>query len=267
MSMQRGAAAPNRKARPTPIRTGGLHARVIQDLGKRIITGEFPAGAPLPGQDECCALLGVSRSVLREALRVMAAKGLIEARPKAGTFVRPREAWNFADRDILEWRLQSSECDKVVDELYDVRQMIEPAAAFAAASKAKLHHFRKIGEAYDEMAAAGDGEDSIGPDLEFHRAIIAASGNDLLSALGQVIEAALTVSFRFGIANPHGQQHSLKMHKTILDAIVERDAAAARLAMQQLIEYSKRTVLLVRSNRGKQARPGRRPTDRRRRSV
>jgi DNA-binding FadR family transcriptional regulator len=247
---------------------GGLHGRVIRDLGKRIISGDFAAGAPLPGQEECCALLGVSRSVLREALRVLAAKGLVDARPKAGTFVKPREAWNFLDPDVLEWRLATGESDKVMDQLYELRQMVEPVAASLAASKAKLADFQNMGQAYEEMAAAGDDERIVEPDLKFHRAIIAASGNDLFASLGRVVEAALAVSFRIGVANPHGQQHSLEMHKAILDAIVDRDGAAARLAMQQLIEYSRKTVLQIRAaRRGKARAKTRTPKAKHRRSA
>jgi len=249
-------------------RSRGLHGRVIQDLGRRIISGDFPAGAPLPGQEECCALLGVSRSVLREALRVLAAKGLVDARPKAGTFVRPREAWNFLDPDVLEWRLSTAESDQVMDQLYELRQMVEPVAASLAASKAKLADFQKMDQAYEEMVAAGNDEHIVEPDLKFHRAIIAASGNDLFASLGRVVEAALSVSFRIGVGNPQGQKHSLELHKAILDAIVDRDGAAARLAMQKLIEYSRQTVLDIRASRGKKrpAKP-RAPKAKHRRSA
>ena len=240
---------------PRKPRSGGLHARVIHDLGKRIIGGEFPAGEPLPPQDACCALLGVSRSVLREALRVMAAKGLIEARPKAGTFVRPREAWNFLDPDILEWRLETPDADKVMDQLYELRQVVEPVAASLAAAKAKLADFNKISAAYEEMAVAGDEAYVVEPDLKFHRAIIAASGNDLFASLGRVVEAALILSFRIGVANPEGQHHSLGMHKAILDAIIDRDGAAARVAMQRLIEYSRETVMAIRTKRAGKVSP------------
>jgi len=236
-------------------RSRGLHGRVIHDLGRRIVSGEITAGAPLPGQqEECCAWLGVSRSVLREALRVLAAKGLVDARPKAGTFVRSREAWNFLDSDVLEWRLATAEADKVMDQLYELRQMVEPVAASMAASKAKLADFQRMGQAYEEMAAAGNDEHVVEPDLKFHRAIIAASGNDLFASLGQVVEAALLVSFRIGAGNPQGQRYSLEMHKAILDAIVDRDGAAARLAMQKLIEYSRQTVLELRATRGGKVR-------------
>lgn len=230
-------------------RSRGLHGRVVHDLGRRIISGEFAAGSPLPPQHECCALLGVSRSVLREALRVLAAKGLLDARPKAGTYVRPRDAWNFLDPDILEWRLAGAGAEEVVDQLYELRQMVEPIAASLAASKAKLGDFRNMGQAYDDMVAASDDERIVEPDLRFHRAIIAASGNELFASLGRVVESALLVSFRIGTGNPQGQEHSLELHKTILDAIVDRDPTAARLAMQKLIEYSRQTVLEIRAKR------------------
>lgn len=240
--MKKNALPDRRSAR-------GLHGRVIEDLGRRIISGEFPANAPLPGQEECCALLKISRSVLREALRVLAAKGLVDARPKAGTYVQPRECWNFLDPDVLEWRLATAEADKVIDQLYELRQMVEPLAASLAASRAKLRDFQRIGDAYEEMVAAGNDERIVEPDLKFHRTIIAACGNELFGALGRIVESALLVSFRIGSGNPQGQDHSLELHKGILDAIVERDAAAARLAMQELIDYSRQTVLQIRSKR------------------
>lgn len=237
----------------------GLHGRVIQELGRAIISGEFAPAAPLPGQEECCARLGVSRTVLREALRVLAAKGLVDARPKAGTFVRPRESWNFLDPDILEWRLQTNEQALVLDQLYELRHMVEPTAAFLAASRAKLNDFRRIGEAFDAMVTAGHGEDSVEPDLAFHRAIITASGNDLFASLGHVVESALRISFRIGAENPDGAEDSLAMHRAIMDAIVDRNGPASRVAMQKLINYSKRTVMRVSASEPDEPAPLRSP--------
>ncbi|MBN8843985.1 MAG: FadR family transcriptional regulator [Sphingomonadales bacterium] len=236
------------------VESKGLHGRVIQDLGQAILSGEFAPGATLPGQEECCARLGVSRTVLREALRVLAAKGLVDARPKAGTFVLPRENWNFLDPDILEWRLRSEDRDAVLEQLYELRHMVEPTAAFLAASRAKLQDFRRMGEAFDAMAAAGRTHDSIESDLAFHRAIIEASGNDLFASLGRVVESALVISFRIGADNPDGTEHSLAMHKAILDAIVDRNGAEARVAMRKLIDYSKGTVARVSKAKGSEAR-------------
>lgn len=236
------------------VESKGLHGRVIQDLGQAILSGEFPSGSTLPGQEECCARLGVSRTVLREALRVLAAKGLVDARPKAGTFVLPRENWNFLDPDILEWRLRSEDRDTVLEQLYELRHMVEPTAAFLAASRAKLQDFRRMGEAFDAMAAAGRTHDSIESDLAFHRAIIEASGNDLFASLGRVVELALVISFRIGADNPDGTEHSLAMHKAILDAIVDRNGSEARVAMRKLIDYSKGTVARVSEAKGSEAR-------------
>ncbi len=220
----------------------GLHGRVVNDLGRRIVSGGYPAGGPLPGQDELCAQLAVSRTVLREALRVLTTMGLVDARPKAGTFVRPRVAWNFLDPDVLGWWLETDEQELAIEKLYEMRQMVEPMAAYLAARRAKLDDFRRIGDAFDRMAAAELGPESIEPDLDFHRGIIAASGNELFIALGRVVESALRLSFRIGAENPEGSAHSLELHRTILNAIVDRDANAARVAMQALIDYSKQVV-------------------------
>ncbi len=228
-------------------RSRGLHGRVVHDLGRRIVAGEFVAGAPLPSQDECCELVGVSRSVLREALRVLAAKGMVEARPKAGTFVRPRSAWNFLDPEVLEWRLETSDDNELLGQLHELRQMVEPVTASLAAERAKLDDFIEMGKAFDDMVASDHDHSIVEPDLRFHRAIIAASGNEVFVALGRVIESALKIAFQIGRANPQGQDKSLAMHKAILDAIVDRNGPAARGAMEKLINYSNETLVAIRA--------------------
>lgn len=223
----------------------GLHGRVVNDLGRRIVSGEIADGLPLPSQDDCCELVGASRSVLREALRVLAEKGMVEARPKAGTFVRPRAAWNFLDPNILEWCLETSRAEEVLGHLYELRHMVEPVTAAMAAERAKLEDFIEMGKAYDDMVASDHDHSIIEPDLRFHRAIIAASGNDVFVALGRVIESALKIAFEIGSSNPQGQDESLAMHKAILDAIVGRDGSAARNAMEELINYSQEMVMSI----------------------
>lgn len=235
-------------------RSSGLHGRVVNELGRRIVSGEFPAGAHLPNQGECCDLVGASRSVLREALRVLAAKGMVEARPKAGTFIRPRADWNFLDADILEWSLETPEAINVLRHLYELRHMVEPVTASMAAKRAKLEDFIAIGKAYEEMAASHYDHRIIEPDLRFHRAIIAASGNEVFVSLGKVIESTLKIAFHIGSRNTQSQQESLDMHKAVLDAIVERDSSAARAAMETLIEYSQETVISIHASSEKQSR-------------
>jgi DNA-binding FadR family transcriptional regulator len=233
----------------------GLHEHVIREIGRRIVGGELPPGTALPSEATLVEKLGVSRTALREALRVLGAKGLVEARQKKGTIVRPKEEWNFLDPDVFAWRLDSNELERVVAELHQLRHIIEPLAASLAASEAKARDFEVLKGAYREMeVAANDGVAFVDPDVRFHLAIIAASDNSLLSSLGQIIAVALRAYFAIGIDNPDGQIPSLPYHKAVLDAIIARDPAAARVAMQNVIEHSERDSRQIRTWRSRQAR-------------
>lgn len=230
----------------------GLHEHVIEEIGKRIISGEFQPGRPLPGEAELCGALGVSRTALREALRVLASKGLVEPKRKVGTLVRASVQWNFLDADILSWHLESDESDRAIDELYELRHLIEPLAASLAAKHASAEDIKVLRRAYEEMVAAGDdGEKIIGPDLTFHQTIIAASGNRLFSSLMHVIGAALSVNFELVRDAPRGHPHSMPAHKSVFDAIAGRDASAARLSMQKLIEDSQRDARAIGRSRAR----------------
>jgi DNA-binding FadR family transcriptional regulator len=132
-------------------------------------------------------------------------------------------------------------------ELYELRYVIEPTAASLAATHATAADIEQLRSAYEAMAAAGDDRELIvAPDVNFHRAIIAASGNALFSSLSHVIGDALAINFQVGLDNPRGQMHSLPLHKKVMDAIVAHDSGAARAAMQKLIEDSERDVRLIR---------------------
>jgi DNA-binding FadR family transcriptional regulator len=230
----------------------GLHEQVIEEIGKRILSGELTPGKALPPEAQLCSALGVSRTALREALRVLASKGLVEPRRKLGTLVRPRQHWNFLDADILSWQLETGEAERVIGELYELRHLIEPIAASLAAQNARAADLQLLREAYEEMRAAGDDGERIAiPDLKFHQTIIAASGNRLFSSLAHVIAAALAVNFELIRNAPRGHIHSMPAHKSVLDAIADHDARAARVAMQQLIEDSQRDARAVRRTRGR----------------
>jgi DNA-binding FadR family transcriptional regulator len=234
----------------------GLHNHIIEEIGRRIISGELAAGEPLPSESELYTTLGISRTALREALRVLAAKGLVEARPKRGTLIRPVEDWNFLDAEILTWRLSSeAEYDKVVDELYELRHLIEPIAASLAAKNATPRDLKNIREAYRQMAEAGeDGAKIHDPDVRFHRAIIRASGNTLFSSLSHAMTAALSVNFDIVRDAPAGHVLSLPDHEKVLNAIAAHDSSAARLAMQRLIDASQKQAQLMRRKRSRRPR-------------
>ena len=232
------------------IESRGLHEGVIEEIGRRIVTGELPPERALPSEAELCETLAVSRTALREALRVLAATGLLEAKRKIGTIVRPVSDWNNLDAAVLSWRLQSQDADRVIGELYELRHLIEPIAASLAAQHANASDLRAMRSAYRDMESAGDdGERIKEPDMRFHRAIIEASGNRLFSSLAHVIGAALGVSFDLVSKAPRGQKHSMPAHRQVLEAIASHDPPAARLAMQKLIEDSQHDAHAVRRTR------------------
>jgi DNA-binding FadR family transcriptional regulator len=214
-----------------------LHGQVAHELGGRILRGELVPGAVLPNEAEFSASLSVSRTALREAIKVLAAKGLVESRPKTGTRVRPRADWNLLDPDVLAWQFAAGPFTRFIEDIFELRQMIEPQAAAMAARRAGAAEIEPIEEAYRGMAAAGNDSDLwIDPDLRFHQAIIRATGNELLWPLGAIIETALATSFRLSSAHWDGPIHSLPLHRAILDAIRERDAEAAHAAMHRLLD-------------------------------
>lgn len=240
------------------VKKHGLHEHVIREIGRRIISGELPSGEALPSEAQLLESLGVSRTALREALRVLSAKGLVEAKPKKGTIVRPTQAWNFLDPDVFAWRLDSEEFERVVTELHELRHIIEPVAASLAATNAESSDIDVLQSAYREMeACANDDRAFVDPDVRFHLAIMAASGNSLLTSLGQVIGVALREYFAIGIHNPEGQVPSLPYHKAVLDAIVAGKASAARRAMERVVEHSERDARQIRQWRNRRTRDAR----------
>ncbi len=239
-------------ARPEPSHTGrksrtfsprSLHGQVVHEIGMQIVEGKIAPGEALPSEEAWSASLGVSRTAFREAIKVLAAKGLIESRPKTGTRVRARDCWNFLDPDVLAWRLAAAPVESYVREVFELRRMVEPFAASLAAVRASRDEIARLDAAFREMGRAGDdGEKFAGPDLIFHQSIIRATGNELIHSLGAIIETALTMSFRLSNDNPEGQTHSLPAHGAVLEAIRRRDPDGARAAMNALLDSSEEDV-------------------------
>ncbi|MBL8808345.1 MAG: FadR family transcriptional regulator [Rhodospirillales bacterium] len=220
-----------------------LHGQVVHEIGMQIVEGKLPPGEPLPSEEAWSAGLGVSRTAMREAIKVLAAKGLIESRPKTGTRVRAREYWNFLDPDVLAWRLAAAPVESYVREVFELRKMVEPFAAGLAAAHATRADIAALERAFKAMGEAGDDNERFAvPDLAFHQTIIRATGNELLHSLAAIIETALTMSFRLSDANPAGQRHSLPAHGVVLEAIRRHDTNAAREAMLALLDNSETDV-------------------------
>ena len=207
-----------------------MHGRIVRELGLRILSGDLAPGDRLPNEGELIARYQVSRPVLREAVRVLVAKGLVVSRQRAGSVVRPRNEWHLLDPDVLYWMIQTKPTGDFVDVLMTVRRVFEPAMAALAARAATEEQLAAIAEAYAGMVAAGDKEALLEPDLAFHRRIAEATNNDLLAYIGNMLSLALRESIKLSSRLENTHELSLPRHKAILTALQNRDALAARQA-------------------------------------
>ena len=206
-----------------------MHGRIVRELGTRILAGELAPGDRLPPEPELIEKYEVSRPVLREAVRVLVAKGLVMSRQRAGAIVRPRSEWHLLDPDVLYWMIQTRPAPEFVKTLMGMRRVFEPGAAALAAQSATDEQLAGIAEAYDGMAAATNADEMLEPDLAFHRRIAEATGNDLMAYIGTMLSLALRESIKLS-SRLDTHALSLPRHKAILTALQHRDAAAARQA-------------------------------------
>ncbi|MDQ0471751.1 FadR/GntR family transcriptional regulator [Labrys wisconsinensis] len=223
--------------------TGGgrtLHSQAAARIGQRILSGEWATGDTLPTEADLARELTVSRASLREAIKLLAGKGLIRSTPRRGTVVQPRANWNRLDPDVLVWQAFDGPTASFVRDLFELRRMIEPAVAALAAGRASDEHRKAIGEAFRAMENAPDVQASIVADLAFHRAILLATGNELLAAFAPAIEASLSVSFKVSRANMMTQDHVVPMHRAVAEPVLAGDVEGAHQAMMALLDRSER---------------------------
>lgn len=223
-----------------------LSASVVRSLALQIIQAGSEGGFDLPPEPELGKRLEVSRTVLREAIKVLEAKGLIGVGHGQGMRARPRREWNHLDPDVLGWQAEAGGDEQFVRDLSELRQIIEPAAAELAAHRASDEERDCARRCYALMEEnVHDAEAYIRADLEFHNAIIAACGNHLLARMTQSIGAVLRASRDISIRVPGGWADSLLMHKELADAIAARDAVAARAAATVIIRGAARDMNAV----------------------
>jgi DNA-binding FadR family transcriptional regulator len=200
-----------------------------------ILRGDYPSFTSLPREAELMERFDVSRTVLREALRTLTSKGLIESRPKVGTRVRSRDAWNLLDADMLEWYSRVAPPMQFALKLQEMREMIEPYAAALAAGNHEERTRANLAKAHDAMVAAQNVDEWVRADLDFHLCVLAACSNELLIPLGALIERTLEGQLRLNARRADVFNASLAEHSAVFDAIIARDANAARRAMANLL--------------------------------
>jgi DNA-binding FadR family transcriptional regulator len=208
-------------------------------LGGEIIAGLYPPGSRLPSEGVLLERFKVSRPTLREAFQVLAAKGLIVSRQKVGTSVRPKSAWNMLDPDFLAWHLRAALTEEFVADLFQLRQMVEPQAAYLAAQSRDFEAIERIKSAYADMDRWKTGRgDLTGADLRFHQGILDATGNLFIGALGGLIHTALVGTFKLGWSDAVIKEDRLQQHRVVLDAIEAGAPEAARERMALLLQNS-----------------------------
>ncbi|MGQ4414375.1 FadR/GntR family transcriptional regulator [Streptomyces sp. SAS_269] len=223
--------------RPAGSRGRGLHGQLVQQLGQMIVSGDLGADRPLV-PEEIGQRFEVSRTVVRESLRVLEAKGLVSARPNVGTRVRPVSDWNLLDPDIIEWRAFGPQRDDQRRELSELRWTIEPLAARLAAGHGREEVQQRLSDVVEIMShamAQGDALTFSRADTEFHALLIQIAGNRMLEHLSGIVSAALQVSGSPITGCDRPNEASLALHARIVDALGTGDGTASETAMRQLL--------------------------------
>lgn len=226
---------PRNDTKPHPRRgpKRSLFNHVVESLGIRIVKGELGSTTPFPKEADLCVEFGASRSVIREAVKALAARGLLASQTRIGIRVLAPFNWNLLDVEVLNWRYSTMRPEQFYGELFEIRRMIEPAAARLAASRGSPREITVIAEAFARMSQASrlDGA-GVAADLQFHRAILAASHNALLLQMGNLIAVGLDITHRI---SAESFAVFLPLHKEVYDAVARRDGAAAEAAMDHLL--------------------------------
>jgi DNA-binding FadR family transcriptional regulator len=222
------------RGRFTPERGQSSHATVVRVLGGEIVSGKLKPGANLPAEPELLARFGVSRTCLREALKTLAAKGLVTSKTRVGTRVLPESDWNYFDAALLTWKAGDGFDAHFRMSLTEIRQAVEGKAAELCALRRTPEQLEMLRRCIADMRAPGHTAQSFAEaDLAFHIAIGVTSGNPFIRSVAAVIEAALVASFAIGdpAADPRLHEAAVREHEVIVDAIEAGDPDAARRGM------------------------------------
>jgi DNA-binding FadR family transcriptional regulator len=214
-----------------------VHGNTVDFLGEAIVGGRYPVGGTIPPEPLLCEELGVSRTVVRESIKSLVAKGLIVTGPKVGTHVLPEDQWNWFDPDVISWQSRAGLTPEFVRDLQDLRRVVEPAAVLLAAQRATPADIAQIEEAFTGMKrAVEEGGDYVTFDLRFHQGLLRASHNRMLVQMSKALSALLRTSFEISTSKKDGPKSSLHLHRAVLDAVIAQNLIAAEKAILVLID-------------------------------
>jgi len=224
--------------RRDPLKSQSHTARVVEDLGRAIVASRQPEGSLLPGDSELMERYAVSRTVLREAVKTLSAKGLLQAKARIGTRVRLRSEWNMFDPDVLFWHAQNGLSPSFLVHLGEMRLALEPEAAALAAERRTAEQLDGIQHWLKQMSEPKIGHQAfVAADLGLHLAIAEAAANPFLHSISMLIEVALDAMLRKSspVENPERLAVSVGEHRALVEAIAARKPEVARRAMQAIV--------------------------------
>ena len=229
-----------------------VHGGTVDLLGEAIVTGRYPVGSTLPPEPMLCDELGVSRTVVREAVKSLIAKGLLVTGPKVGTRVLNEDQWNWFDPDVVAWQSKAGLSREFLRDLQELRRLVEPAAVRLAAERATAQDIAEIETAYAGMKLSIDeGGDYVASDLRFHQGLLRACHNRMVAHMSKALGALLRTSFEISTSRPHGPASSLPLHRAVLDAVIARSPQKAERAIIVLIDGANDDIEAVLSSRRK----------------
>ena len=228
---------------------GTMSAQVARIIGTKIVGGDYAPGESLPIEGDLCSQYGVSRTTIREAIKHLAGKRLIEVQPKTGTRVLPFADWNLLDREVLSWRLNAQFDSKIVEDIFEMRLCFEPRASYLAARSGSAEDLKTIERRYAKLAdivqAGNDIRLAAQADLDFHMTILNVSQNGMFITIGSAIKAALRISSEMLQRHAKHPSEDLTLYADIRDCIVGRQPEAAAEAMTRLLKASLARVLPI----------------------
>ncbi|HEV7344345.1 MAG TPA: FCD domain-containing protein [Devosia sp.] len=216
-----------------------FHTFVINEIGHGIVTGKFPVGSILASDAVMMETYGVSRTVLREALKTLEAKGMVEARPKVGTRVSPRSRWSFFDPQVLSWHYYAQPDRHFFDSLFEVRRALESRAAALASQRRTAENIRVMKYWLHQMESAGGDLENHGvAALEIQRTVAETSGNALLRSVTGIVELTIALALRDCLAHGPGDYLNATHDASnrLVAAIGQSDGAAAAAVVGLVID-------------------------------
>lgn len=221
-----------------------IHGSIAHDIGVKIVSGEYAPGHILEGEIAASDHLNVSRTAYREAVRILSAKGLVEARPKTGTRVSDLGKWNLLDPDVLSWIFETEPSPDLIASLFELRGIVEPRVAALAAQRRTSEQIERMAHALEEMEAHKlTSEEGRVADQEFHTALLEASDNPFLISLTSGIGAAVAWTTIYKARRQRLQRDAVPDHRDVFEAIAAGDPFAAHAAMKHLVDMALKDTL------------------------